>query len=96
MRLAARAARRQAACYCLLTKYYYHSTRGRGRGRGEPGPHRDHRTAPWRPQVCDKQYSKVMEFENHMSSYDHHHKKHVTRARTYPAPLPLAAAVMRS
>ena len=25
--------------------------------------------------VCAKQYSKVTEFENHLSSYDHHHKK---------------------
>ena len=25
--------------------------------------------------ICDKQYAKVMEFENHLSSYDHHHKK---------------------
>ena len=30
--------------------------------------------------VCDKQYTKVMDYENHMSSYDHHHKKRCTRA----------------
>eukprot|EP00742_Colponemidia_sp_Colp-10_P007839 GILJ01008453.1.p1 GENE.GILJ01008453.1~~GILJ01008453.1.p1 ORF type:complete len:308 (+),score=59.44 GILJ01008453.1:60-983(+) len=26
-------------------------------------------------ELCDKQYKKVKEFENHLSSYDHHHKK---------------------
>ena len=26
-------------------------------------------------QVCDKRYVKVKEFENHLSSYDHHHRK---------------------
>lgn len=25
--------------------------------------------------VCDKRYVKVMEFDNHLSSYDHHHRK---------------------
>ena len=25
--------------------------------------------------ICDKQYVKVTEYENHLSSYDHHHKK---------------------
>ena len=25
-------------------------------------------------EVCNKQYAKVTEFENHLSSYDHHHK----------------------
>jgi len=25
--------------------------------------------------VCDKRYTKVKEFENHLSSYDHHHRK---------------------
>jgi hypothetical protein len=26
-------------------------------------------------ELCEKQYKKVSEFENHLSSYDHHHKK---------------------
>mmetsp|Transcript_33361 Transcript_33361/g.55985 ORF Transcript_33361/g.55985 Transcript_33361/m.55985 type:complete len:301 (-) Transcript_33361:121-1023(-) len=26
-------------------------------------------------QLCNKQYKNVMEFEQHLSSYDHHHKK---------------------
>ena len=26
-------------------------------------------------EICDKQYTKIMEFENHLSSYDHHHRK---------------------
>jgi hypothetical protein len=26
-------------------------------------------------QVCHKQYEKAMEFEEHLSSYDHHHRK---------------------
>ena len=29
--------------------------------------------------VCDKQYAKVTEYENHLSSYDHHHKKRSRR-----------------
>jgi hypothetical protein len=27
------------------------------------------------PQLCNKQYNTAMEIENHLSSYDHHHKK---------------------
>jgi hypothetical protein len=26
-------------------------------------------------QLCNKQYSKIMEYETHLSSYDHNHKK---------------------
>lgn len=26
-------------------------------------------------QVCNKQYTTAMELEEHLSSYDHHHKK---------------------
>lgn len=26
-------------------------------------------------EVCDKQYVKVPEWENHLSSYDHHHRQ---------------------
>ena len=25
--------------------------------------------------VCDKQYTRLPEWENHLSSYDHHHRK---------------------
>ena len=32
-------------------------------------------TAVFYCDVCNKQYAKVTEFENHLSSYDHHHKK---------------------
>jgi len=31
--------------------------------------------------VCDKQYVKVTEYENHLSSYDHHHKKRFKEMR---------------
>ncbi|KAJ1509303.1 hypothetical protein HMI54_002463 [Coelomomyces lativittatus] len=30
---------------------------------------------PFYCDVCDKQYTKMMEYENHCSSYDHHHTK---------------------
>ena len=36
-----------------------------------PGPNPN----PIPNQVCDKRYIKVKEFENHLSSYDHHHRK---------------------
>ena len=26
-------------------------------------------------ELCDKQYSKVAEYEQHLQSYDHHHRK---------------------
>lgn len=26
-------------------------------------------------ELCDKQYSKIAEYEQHLQSYDHHHKK---------------------
>lgn len=26
-------------------------------------------------ELCDKQYSKVIDYEKHLQSYDHHHKK---------------------
>ena len=32
-------------------------------------------------EVCDKRYTKVMEFENHLSSYDHHHRKRFKEMR---------------
>eukprot|EP00882_Tetradesmus_deserticola_P003079 GHRQ01003268.1.p1 GENE.GHRQ01003268.1~~GHRQ01003268.1.p1 ORF type:complete len:397 (+),score=163.19 GHRQ01003268.1:119-1309(+) len=32
-------------------------------------------------QVCSKQYSTAMELEEHLSSYDHHHKKRLAEAR---------------
>jgi hypothetical protein len=31
--------------------------------------------------VCHKQYEKAMEFEQHLSSYDHHHKKRLQEMR---------------
>ncbi|KAJ3367200.1 hypothetical protein GGF31_007697 [Allomyces arbusculus] len=31
--------------------------------------------------LCDKQYAKVAEFENHLSSYDHHHRKRLKALR---------------
>ena len=34
-----------------------------------------------RLQVCNKQYEKAMEFEQHLSSYDHHHKKRLVEMR---------------
>jgi len=34
-----------------------------------------HQTDTFYCEVCDKRYTKVTEFENHLSSYDHHHKK---------------------
>eukprot|EP00775_Hariotina_reticulata_P010839 gene10839-10995_t len=33
-------------------------------------------------QVCNKQYTTAMELEEHLSSYDHHHKKRLAEART--------------
>ena len=32
-------------------------------------------------EVCDKRYVRVMEFENHLSSYDHHHRKRFKEMR---------------
>eukprot|EP00879_Flechtneria_rotunda_P012601 GHRR01013159.1.p1 GENE.GHRR01013159.1~~GHRR01013159.1.p1 ORF type:complete len:392 (+),score=156.20 GHRR01013159.1:111-1286(+) len=32
-------------------------------------------------QVCNKQYTSAMELEEHLSSYDHHHKKRLAEAR---------------
>eukprot|EP00983_Pelagomonas_calceolata_P078221 1154194-Pelagomonas_calceolata.AAC.2 len=32
-------------------------------------------------EVCHKQYEKAMEFEQHLSSYDHHHKKRLQEMR---------------
>ncbi|KAI9336196.1 hypothetical protein DFJ73DRAFT_22392 [Zopfochytrium polystomum] len=32
-------------------------------------------TAAFYCELCDKQYNKISEYENHLSSYDHHHKK---------------------
>lgn len=26
-------------------------------------------------EICDKQYNKISEYEQHLQSYDHHHKK---------------------
>ncbi len=33
------------------------------------------------PQVCRKQYDKAMDFEQHLSSYDHHHTKRLAEMR---------------
>ena len=30
---------------------------------------------PFYCALCDKQYANVKEMENHLSSYDHHHRK---------------------
>jgi hypothetical protein len=32
-------------------------------------------------EICDKQYVKITEWENHLSSYDHHHKKRFMEMR---------------
>ncbi|KAJ3100195.1 G patch domain-containing protein 8 [Phlyctochytrium planicorne] len=32
-------------------------------------------TAAFYCSICDKQYSKISEYETHLSSYDHHHRK---------------------
>ncbi len=32
-------------------------------------------------QVCNKQYDKAMEYEQHLDSYDHHHKKRLVEMR---------------
>ncbi|KAL6757493.1 hypothetical protein V8C86DRAFT_1671542 [Haematococcus lacustris] len=32
-------------------------------------------------EVCHKQYEKAMEFEEHLSSYDHHHRKRLVEMR---------------
>ncbi|KAJ3353538.1 G patch domain-containing protein 8 [Allomyces javanicus] len=32
-------------------------------------------------ELCDKQYAKAAEFENHLSSYDHHHRKRLKALR---------------
>ena len=29
-------------------------------------------------ELCNKQYTKISEYETHLSSYDHHHKKVVS------------------
>ena len=34
-----------------------------------------------RVQTCRKQYKTAMEMETHLSSYDHHHTKVITRRR---------------
>jgi len=38
-------------------------------------------TAAFYCEVCDKRYVKVKEFENHLSSYDHHHRKRFKEMR---------------
>ncbi len=40
-------------------------------------------------QLCNKQYNTAMEIENHLSSYDHHHKKVTAAACIYQQPLAL-------
>ena len=35
---------------------------------------------PW-PQVCHKQYHAAHEMEEHLSSYDHHHRKRLAETR---------------
>ncbi|KNE69458.1 hypothetical protein AMAG_13814 [Allomyces macrogynus ATCC 38327] len=36
---------------------------------------------PFYCELCDKQYAKAAEFENHLSSYDHHHRKRLKALR---------------
>lgn len=36
-------------------------------------------------QVCDKQYDKAMQLEEHLSSYDHHHRKRLVEMRAMQA-----------
>ncbi|KAL7747116.1 hypothetical protein RI367_007474 [Sorochytrium milnesiophthora] len=33
-------------------------------------------------ELCDKQYRQVSEFENHLSSYDHHHRKRIKEMKS--------------
>eukprot|EP00955_Chlamydomonas_euryale_P029773 313664-Chlamydomonas_euryale.AAC.2 len=36
-------------------------------------------------QICDKQYTKAMELDAHLSSYDHHHRKRLVEMRSMHA-----------
>ena len=36
---------------------------------------------PLRPQICHKQYQTAMQMEEHLSSYDHHHRKRMAETR---------------
>ena len=36
---------------------------------------------PWAPQICRKQYQAATEMEEHLSSYDHHHRKRLAETR---------------
>jgi hypothetical protein len=40
---------------------------------------------PFYCEICDKQYKATMEFQNHLSSYDHHHTKVRVRPRALPS-----------
>lgn len=33
-------------------------------------------------ELCDKQYKKISEYEQHLQSYDHHHKKVIIQRQT--------------
>ncbi len=35
-------------------------------------------------ELCDKQYARIGEFENHMSSYDHHHRRRMRCGAVFP------------
>ncbi|KAF9968673.1 hypothetical protein BGZ73_009188 [Actinomortierella ambigua] len=43
--------------------------------------------------LCDKQYERISEYEGHLNSYDHHHKKS-SSVPTIPAPTTAPAAVV--
>ncbi|KAI8849190.1 hypothetical protein BC829DRAFT_392143 [Chytridium lagenaria] len=53
-------------------------------------------TAAFYCSICDKQYSKISEYETHLSSYDHHHRKRFKEMQDMQKNNPLQSAKKRA